>query len=91
MAELIFNTRKSHQVEARVIMSASIGIAGLAAAALAGYSTLVIVLATAAAVTGNYIAIPTLTDKVGSNLYFNKMDMEKLRVHSLKTKKAVSR
>ena len=74
--DLIPSARKSHQIEANVVMAASIGVAGLLGASIAGYSNLGLVLVAAAAVTGSYMAVPTLTPKVGKDFYFNKVDME---------------
>ena len=75
--DIIPNARKSHQMESMVIMATSLGVAGLVGASIAGYPNLGIVLVAAGAITGNYVALPTLTAKVGRDFYFNKVDVER--------------
>ena len=77
IGDLIPSARRSHQIESRVILAACLGLAGFVGASVAGYPKLGIVLVAAGAVTGSYIAIPTLTPKVGWNFYFNKVDVER--------------
>ena len=75
--DLIPSARKSHQIEARVIVAACLGMAGFVGASVAGYPKVGLVLVAAGAIAGSYMAVPTLTAKVGWDYYFNKADVER--------------
>ena len=75
--DLIPSARKSHQIEARVIVAACLGMAGFVGASVAGYPKVGLVLVAAGAIAGSYMAVPTLTAKVGWDFYFNKADVER--------------